>query len=403
MFNIKNNLDKIKIILDKFHGVTKIGAATIVSTVISGVFWFYIAGLIGTSQYGEVSYIIAISGSVLTFLLFGGGNSFLVFIPKGIKIQPPVYAISLIAIAITSIILYFILYDIGLCLLVIGNGVFGLVVSELLGLKSYKKYALYFIIQRVLMVVLAISLYHLMGFNGVIIGIGLSYFPAFFQVYQVFKDRPKIDFSIIKSHIHFLFTSYVLDVTKTFSTTIDKIIIVPMLGFALLGNYQIGIQVLSVLLILPGVLYSYTVPHDAAGNPNKKLKIMGVLFSVVLVIPAIILSPIVIPIILPEFTESITVIQLISISLIPATISALYISKFLGKEKIKIVLIGSGIFIVIQITTILILGEMYSVNGVAISYVIATTSEAIYLFTVDRWGSKNKSKSTVNKEGKNDI
>jgi O-antigen/teichoic acid export membrane protein len=401
MFDIKNNLSKIKVIVDKFHGITKIGAATISSTVISGLFWFYVAGLLGTSDYGEVSYIVAISGSVLTFLLFGGGNSFLVFIPKGVKIQPPVYVISLIAISIASVVLYFIFYDIGLCLLVIGNGVFGLVVSELLGLKSYKKYALYFIVQRILMVIIAISLYHIIGFNGIIIGIGLSYFPAFLQVYQVFKDHPKIDFSIIKSHIQFLFTSYVLDITRTFATTIDKIIIAPMLGFALLGNYQIGIQVLSVLMILPGVLYSYTVPHDASGNTNKRLKIVGVLVSAVLVIPTIIFSPIVIPIILPEFTESITVIQLVSISLIPITISTLYISKFLGEERIKIVLIGSGMFIAIQIVGIFILGEIYSVNGVAIAYLIATTSESIYLFIVDRWGSKNKSKLIVNKEGDN--
>jgi|TARA_B110000914_G_C15317392_1_gene378576 O-antigen/teichoic acid export membrane protein len=176
-----------------------------------------------------------------------------------------------------------------------------------------------------------------------------------------------------------------------------------MLGFALLGNYQIGIQVLSVLLILPGVLYSYTVPHDASGNTNKKLKITGVLFSIVLVIPTIILSPILIPIILPEFTESITVIQLISISLIPITISALYISKFLGQERIKIVLIGSGMFITIQIITILILGEIYSVNGVAMSYLIASTLEAIYLFMVDQRGSKNNSKLIVNKEGENHL
>jgi len=403
MFDIKNNLSKIKLIVDKFQGVTTIGAATIASTVISGLFWFYIAGLLGTSHYGEVSYVIAIAGSVLTFLLFGGGNAFLVFIPKGIKIQPPVYIISLIAISITSIVLYFIFYDVGLCMIVIGNGIFGLVVSELLGLKSYKKYALYFIIQRILMVFLAISLYHIIGFDGIIIGIGLSYFPAFLQVYQVFKDRPKIDFSIIKSHMQFLFTSYVLDITRTFATTIDKIIIAPMLGFALLGNYQIGIQVLSVLLILPGVLYSYTVPHDASGNTNKKLKIMGVIFSIVLVIPAIFLSPILIPILLPEFTESITVIQLISISLIPITISALYISKFLGQERIKIVLIGSGMFITIQIITILILGEIYSVNGVAIAYLIATTLEAIYLFAVDRWGSNNNSKLMIKKEGGNNI
>ena len=396
MFNIINNLNKFKIVVDKFHGVTTIGFATISSTVISGLFWFYIAGLLGTSNYGEVSYIIALSGSVLTFLLFGGGNTFLVFIPKGIKIQPPVYFISLTAISIVSIVIYFIFYDIGLCLLIIGNGVFGLVVSELLGLKLYKKYAVYFITQKFLMVILSISLYYVMGFDGIIVGIGLSYFPTFLQVYQVFKDRPKINFLIITSRLKFIFTSYLYDVTRTFATTLDKIIVASMLGFALLGNYQIGIQVLSVLMILPGVLYSYTLPHDASGNSNKKLKTIGVLFSIVLVIPAIILSPIVIPIVLPEFTESITVIQIISISLIPITISTLYISKFLGEERIRDVLIGSSIFILVNIIILLTIVQIYSVNGVAASYLIGASAEAIYLFIVNQWSSKKNSKLTEN-------
>ena len=396
MFDINNNLDRFKVIGDKFKGLTTIGIANILSTVISGVFWFYVAALLGTTHYGEISYVIAISGIVLTFLLFGSGNSFLVYIAKGVKIQPPVYFISLIAIGIASVVLYFIFYDIGLCLLVIGNGSFGLVVTELLGLKLYKKYAQYFIIQRILMVFLAIPLYYIMGYNGIIIGIGLSYFPAFIRVYQVFKGCSRIDFSLIRSRFRFMLTSYVLDITRTFASTIDKIIVAPMLGFALLGNYQLGIQVLSVMMLVPGILYNYILPHDASGNKNNKLKKIAVIFSIALVIPAIILTPSIIPIIFPKFTEAISVIQIISISIIPITITTIYISKFLGNERIRIVLIGSSVFLIIQIVTIFILGKIFGVNGVAASYVLATTSEAIYLIIVDRLDSKNKSKLIKN-------
>ena len=392
MFNINNNLDKFKVIVDKFHGITTIGIATISSTIISGFFWFYIAALLGTTHYGEISYVVAISGMTLTFLLFGSGNSFLVYIAKGIKIQPPVYFISLVAITIASIVLYFIFYNIGLCLLVIGNGIFGLVVSELLGLKSYKKYAQYFITQRILMVILAISLHYIIGYEGIIIGIGLSYFPTFIRVYQVFKNCSKIDFSLIRLRLRFMITSYVLDITRTFATTVDKIIIAPMFGFALLGNYQLGVQVLSVMMLLPGILESYIIPHDASGNKNNKLKKIAAIFSIVLVIPTIILSPIAIPIIFPKFTEAISVIQIISISIIPLTVNSIYISKFLGNERIRIVLIGSSIFLIIQIVTIFILGKIFGVNGVAASYVIATTSEAIYLILINRLYSKNESR-----------
>lgn len=393
MFDIINNLDKIKDIGTKFKGLTIIGTANILSVVISGLFWFYIAALLGTTHYGEISYVIATSGLALTFLIFGAGNSFLVYIAKGVKIQPPVYFISLLTISIASVILYFIFYNIGLCLLVIGNGVFGLVVTESLGLKSYKKYAQYFIIQRMLLVVLAISLYHIMGYNGIIIGIGLSYFPAFIRVYQTFKGCSKIDFSLLRVHFRFMFTGYTLDITRTFATNIDKIIVGQLLGFSLLGNYQLGVQVLTVLTIVPGILYNYILPHDASGTENNKLKKLAVIFSIALVIPTTVLSPSIIPTLFPKFTEAISVIQIITISIIPITITTIYISKFLGNERIRSVLIGSGVFLAVQITTIFVLSDIFGVNGVAASYLLATTSEAVYLIIIDRLYTSNKTKS----------
>ena len=391
---MNDNLQKIKGIANKLKGLTTIGIANISATVISGVFWLYIAALLGTTHYGEISYVIAISGIALTFSLFGSGNALLVYTAKGVKIQPPVYFISLVSFAITSVVLYLIYHNIGLCLLVIGNGVFGMVTIELLGLKLYKKYAQYFIIQRILMTFLAIGLYYLIGYNGIVIGIGLSYFPVFIRVYQVFKDCSKIDFTLLRTHFRFMLTSYVLDISRTFASSTDKIIVAPMLGFALLGNYQLGLQFLSILLIFPAILYNYLVPHDASGIANNRLKRFSVIFSVILVIPSIILSPSIIPILFPKFTEAISVIQIIGVSIIPITISNIYISKFLGNEKIRLVLIGSTIYIIVNIGTIIALGKTFSINGVAISYVISATSEAIYLITVDRLGSKNRSEST---------
>ena len=380
---MKNSWGKIKGISTRFKGLTILGITNIISSVISGLFWLYIAGLLGTSHYGEISYIIAISGIALTFSLFGSGNALLVYIAKGVKIQPPVYFISIVAMVIASTILYFIFYNIGLVLLVIGNGIFGLATLELLGSKSYKEYAKYTIIQRILMVGLAISLYYIIGPNGVIIGIGLSYFPAFIQVYKVFRGS-KIDFSIIRSRFGFMVNSYVLDISRTFGGSIDKIIVAPMLGFALLGNYQLGIQFLSILLIFPSIVYNYILPHDASGNPNVRLKKITILISSCLAIPAIVLSPFVIPVLFPKFIEAVQVIQIVSISVIPITVSNVYISKFLGSEKIKIVLVGSAIFVSIQISTIILLGKIFGVNGVAASYVLATAAEAVYLITLDR-------------------
>ena len=57
----------------------------------------------------------------------------------------------------------------------------------------------------------------------------------------------------------------------------------------------------------------------------------------------------------------------------------------MGNEKPKIVLIGSVMFILIHVAGILTLGKLYSVNGVAISFVLAVTSEMTYLFFMNKF------------------
>ena len=53
-------------------------------------------------------------------------------------------------------------------------------------------------------------------------------------------------------------------------------------------------------------------------------------------------SSIVIPPLFPKFTETIEVIQIISITIIPSTIISAYISKFLSLTKNRIVIYGAG-------------------------------------------------------------
>jgi len=62
----------------------------------------------------------------------------------------------------------------------------------------------------------------------------------------------------------------------------------------------------------------------------------------------------------------------------------MYISKFLGNELSKIVLIGSGVFLLVQIISIFILGELIGVNGVAMALVLGASAEAIFLVTINK-------------------
>ena len=375
--------NKLKEFSAKFKGLSSLGLGVGITNAVGGIFWFYMASLLGTEQYGEVSYLISIGVIASIISLIGSGNTIIVYAAKGVKIQPPMFLLVILSSIITSTVLFFIfINDFSVSLYVIGYAIFMLITSDLLGKKLYKNYSKIIIMQKILMVTLSIGFFYVLGIQGIILGIAISFFPFGFLIYKEFKNT-KLDFSLVSSRVGFIFNNYLLDLTNAFNGSLDKLIIAPLLGFALLGNYQLGIQFMAMLHLVPGIIFHYTLAHDATGNQNRSLKKIVILFSVLLAFLSIILAPIVLPVLFPKFIEAIEVIQIMSIAIIPATVITNYISKFLGMAKSKIVIIGSGLYLGVQIPAILILGTIWGVNGAAASIVIATTIHAIYFVLVD--------------------
>ena len=372
-------LEKIKTLYQNFKGLTTIGVGTIVSNGLGGLFWFYMASLMGTEAYGQVSYFIAIAIIGSRISLLGFANTIMVYSAKGVKIQPPIYLIAILGSVITSLILFFVfLYDASISLYVIGFVIFSLITSDLLGRKQYRSYAKYLISQKIILIILSVSLYHVIGLIGVILGIAISFLPYSFVIYKEFKNT-KIDFSLVRSRAKFITNSFATDLTGTFGGYLDKLIVAPMLGFALLGNYQLGIQFMLIFEIVPIMFYQYLLPKDARNESNTNLKKIIMLISVVLCVLAIILSPIVIPILFPEFTEAVSVIQILSIAIIPFTVTTILNSQFFGTERTRFVLIGSIILVSVQIPGIIGLAALYGINGAAIGILLGNTCQAIYL------------------------
>ena len=372
-------LEKIKTLYQNFKGLSTIGTATLISSGLGGLFWFYMASAMGADAYGQISYFIAIAIIGSRISLLGLGNTMMVYTAKGVKIQAPIYLIAILGSIITSLILFFVfLYDVGISLYVIGFVTFTLITSDLLGRKQYKSYAKYLISQKIILIILAVILYHTIGLTGVILGIAISFLPYSFVIYKEFKNT-KIDFSLIRNRAKFVTNTFANDLSEMFGGYLDKLIVAPMLGFVLLGNYQLGIQFMLVFQIVPVMFYHYLLPKDARDESNTNLRKNIMLFSIILCILAIILSPFVIPVLFPEFTESVPVIQILSIAIIPFTASTILNSKFFGTEKTKFVLIGSIILVSVQIPSIIGLTTLYGINGAAVSILLANTCQAIYL------------------------
>ena len=266
----------------------------------------------------------------------------------------------------------------------IGFVIFTLITAELIGRKLFVKYSKIIIIQKILLVIFSIILYHLIGLEGVLLGMAISFLIFGFIIFKTFKEM-KINFGIFKGRIRFSINSFLLDISGAFDGSLDKIIIAPLLGFALLGNYQLALQFVALLYIIPGMLFSYILSHDASGNSTKLIKQIIVIISVIFAILSIILSPIIIPLLFPTFTEAIMLIQIMSVSIIPSAIASTYISKYLGLEKSKIVIIGSGLYLSTQIISIIILAMMYGINGVGVSIVISAFIHMTYFVVIERF------------------
>lgn len=379
--------DKIKQRLEKTKDLAHVGVANIAGKAIVAVFWFYLASLLGAESYGEMNYLIAIATTAAGLSIIGGTQTITVYTAKHVPIQPPLYLIALVLGTIGSIVVYFVSENVAVSVFVIGYVIYNIITAELLGRKFYKKFAVYFVLQKVLFVAIAVGLYFVLGITGIILGYALSFLIFSGRIASEFKQT-KLDFSVLRPRAKFIIYSYGLTIEDIISSQTDKLIIAPLFGFVLLGNYNLSFQFLSVFSMIPAIVFQYMLPQDASGVVNARLKKITVITSVVISALAIILTPIFIPMLFPKYIESIQLIQIMSISAISNAVNVVYSSRFYGQEMSNIVLYGQGILIAIYISGIFVLGGLLGINGVAISFVLASISQSIFFVTMSRIQSR---------------
>ena len=373
----------IRSLLHDTKDVQHVGIGNIVGKIIVGIFWFYMAALMGSENYGQVSYLIALGSMGAAISMIGTSNTLIVYTAKKVPIESALYSIALVLGTVAAIVLYIFSSNIIVSIFVFGYIFYNLGIAQLLGNKLYKKYAIILIIQKILFVGLALLFYSIIGFEGVVLGFALSMLVFSYIVLKEFRNT-KIDFKILKPRFGFMINNYALTIEKVLNSQLDKLIIAPIFGFALLGNYALSIQFLSIMLIIPNIVFQYTLSQDATGNLSKKIKKISIGSSIIVACLGIVLSPILIPIIFPDYVEAVQLIQIISLMVIPSSIILAYNSELLGKEKSRFVLIGQGISVSVYLGGLLTLGTIIGINGVAISLVLSGICQAIFYIIVIR-------------------
>ena len=373
-----NFWDALKLKLTIIKDLGYVGSASIIGTGISAFFWLYLANLLGAEDYGEIQYYLAIAGVVYLLSSFGSPNTITVYAAKNIKVNSTLLLISLVGGFIALLVLLGIFQRLDIGLIILGYIIFDFTINYLLGKKLYSKYSKYFLIQKILMLVFGFGFYHVVGLDGIIYGLAASYIPFTIIVYKICRES-EINFSLLKTRSGFITNNYLESSIGGLRGEVDKLIIAPMLGFAILGNYALAFQFYAVLMIFSGVVFKYLLPQDSTGIPNTKLKNYTIFISIGIAVLGITLAPLIISQLFPQYEDAIIAVQILSISVVPATIGYIYVSEFLGLEKSRSVLIGRIIALSTLVLGMIILPTYFGIVGAASAFVLSSCAQTSFL------------------------
>lgn len=360
--------------------ISAVSFANIITTFISAAFWLYLASILSASTYGSISYLIAVGTISATVSTLGLQNTLTVFTAKNERVENPSYLLGTVSSIGVALVVFLIFQNISVSLFTFGAALFSLITSYQLGLKSYTSYSRFVLLQRIIAVVSAVILYRFMGVEGVVLGFALSFFPFLKNIFLI-KRKPGI--LILRPKFHFMMNNYAARISQILVAWSDKIIIFPLFGSQLLGNYQLGIQFLSLMTVIPNAVYNYLLPQDASGNKRNKIKKLLVLFSTLICLLGIFVIPIGVEKFFPKYDSSIPMIRIVSFAVIPITLNLIYMSKFLGQDKSRFATIGTIIQLVIQLLGLVILGKYYGIIGLASAVVLGSVIQSIYYITID--------------------
>ena len=357
--------------------------------IIVSAFWFLLAFLISPEEYGEIHYFIGIAGLAFSISLLTTQDTIVVYTAKNVKLAPTLFLISLIAGGIAAVVVTALFSRVDSSFLLLGFIVNDLAIGYIVGKKLFTKYPKYFLLQKSLTFVLGISFFYLFGVEGIIFAIALSYGHFLFIIAKVFR-KSSIDFSLLKKHRGFIGNNYFMNVSGAVRSHIDKIIIVPLIGFEILGNYALALQIYAVLMIFSNIIYRYALSHDASGTNTRKIKLIGLSYAVGVSMLGFTILPMIVPQIFEKFNDIGPAIQIISLAIIPTTIGLFYTSQILGREKSSVILASRILGSISIIAMLVVLAPLYGMIGAASAFVLSALVGCVFLVCAEYYRTHNQ-------------
>ena len=317
----------------------------------------------------------------VTVTLFGFRQIIMVYEPKKQQLFYPSLVISLISTSIGAIVIFILIQNIFVSLLIMGLAPFELILSYLNGQKRYRDYSKYIISRTVLMIILALVFYEIFGLNGIFLGYLLPTLLIFKELPFIVRTQ-KLDFSLLKSKLKFILSAYANRISGVLFVWGDKIIIGTLFGFSFLGSYHFAAQYFLLIEFIPHTIFQYLVPAESKGAKNKNIKKFFIGFTCLVSIISIVFVPYGINAILPKYQDSIIPMQIMSLALIPMSISSIQNAQFLGKESNRLILFGSILQSGLYFIFIWVLGQSFGIIGLSIGLLISVTIKTLFFYVI---------------------
>ena len=372
-------------VLSRFRGLFTVGASNITASAASSLFWLFMAGVLGEEGYGEFSYFMAIAQIAAMISAFGVEKTVVVHRAKEGGTEPAFFYFGIASASAVSAASFLVTQNAAIAAFVVGHVLFSVMSSEFLGGRSFGRVAALQLSARFAQIPMSVGFYYWLGIDGLILGYALAHMvalPPFLRAMLSGRPRGRV----LRERLGFMVHGLALSGSRRLSLSLDKLIIVPLYGFLLLGNYQLGVQIFIMLSLIPTSVFHFTLPHDARGDPHTRLKILTVLASGAACAASVALAPAVLPALFPDFGDTVEVVQILSIAVIPMSVEMMYSSKFFGTEQTRRILVGAVVFLSVQVAVIAALGGVLGAAGLGYAFLLGYVAKAAYFVAADRAG-----------------
>lgn len=222
-----------------------------------------------------------------------------------------------------------------------------------------------------------------LNLKGAIAGRTLGFFLIILVAIMFFyisnKDNFKLSKKLMQKTIKVSLPLIVAYFIGNIAYSVDKIIIEKDLGLKLLGIYSMGFTISYVLDILMNALSNTIIPdifEDLKKEVNiDEKKLIGwfdfsVLCASLFGIAGFLYLKFIIK--KPEFFQSLIIIQILSISIIPKTITQFLNLFFYKENKTKLMVLVITIFLAFNYITIYLFSTFFSITGAVVAFYMSS-------------------------------